>query len=412
MPGGSRYGVEQRLYAHAFLARCFFYLPILVHHIVGGLEDAGIARSHLVSMSILALFSVGIVFAEYPSGVFADWAGRARSLVLGSLLHAVGLVPYLIPSSPLALAIGQLIIGVGAAFRSSADTALLHAHLETVGEERRYASALARLRFWNLAGLIASCAVGGALYAVSPQLVFGLSSAAGVLSALPLIGLEERREARERTSYMHVLRESLHETRRNRRVQALVLLGGVGTTYFLFAFWATQAYLVETGTPPELMGYLIALLMVLQAATMPLSARVGSDPTSNARSFPILLVGLPLAFLAVAGAGAAGLRLSGALVLIVASACHILYRNAVNVKLQVLVRDSVRASIVSLESWAGSLWYVVFFPLGGWLIDAGGIGAGYAGIAAVVAATALPLLALARRRGVWHDDPARDASGE
>lgn len=412
MPAGPAARVTARLYTHAVLGRCFFYLPVLVHHLVGGLEEAGIARDHMASMSILALFSVGIALAEYPSGVFADWAGRGRALIAGSLLYAVGLLLYLIPASPLAFAVGQLMIGVGTAFRSSADTALLHAWLESSGEGLRYGAALARLRLWNLVGLIGSSAIGGALYTVSPALVFGLSAAAAVASALPLLGLKEQRETHLRRGYAQVLRESLHETRRNLKVQALVLLGGAGTTYFLFAFWATQAYLVETGTAPHLMGYAVALLMVLQAATMPVSARIGSFDRTNERSFPVLLVGLPAAFLVVAATGGAGLWLPGALALIAASACQVLYRNAVNVRLQALVPDSVRASVVSLESWVGSLWYMVFFPLGGWLIDTGGVGSGYAGIAVFVAATTLPFLSLARRRGVWRAGSPHGATGE
>lgn len=412
MPEDRTVRVTARLYAHAALGRCFFYLPVLVHHLVTGLEEAGVARDHMASMSILALFSVGIALAEYPSGVFADWAGRARSLVVGSLLYAVGLLLYLIPASPLAFALGQLTIGVGTAFRSSADTALLHASLESSGQGLRYGAALARLRLWNLVGLIGSSAIGGALYAVSPALVFGLSAVAMLMSAVPLLGLEETREIHHRRGYAQVLRESVDETRRNQKVQALVLLGGAGTTYFLFAFWATQAYLVETGTAPHLMGYAVALIMVLQAATMPVSARVGSFDRSNERCFPILLVGLPIAFFTVAAAGGAGLWLPGALALIAASACQVLYRNAVNVRLQVLVPDTVRASVVSLESWVGSLWYMVFFPLGGWLIDTGGVGGGYAGIAVFVAATALPFLSLARRRGVWRAGSPHGATGE
>jgi hypothetical protein len=48
-----------------------------------------------------------------------------------------------------------------------------------------------------------------------------------------------------------------------------------------------------------------------------------------------------------------------------------------NVRLQQLVPDAVRASIVSLESWLGSLLYVPVFPIGGALLDAWGLDGGY-----------------------------------
>jgi len=39
-------------------------------------------------MSTLVIFSIGILLAEDPSGVCADWAGRKRALALSCLLHA------------------------------------------------------------------------------------------------------------------------------------------------------------------------------------------------------------------------------------------------------------------------------------------------------------------------------------
>jgi hypothetical protein len=79
-----------------------------------------------------------------------------------------------------------------------------------------------------------------------------------------------------------------------------------------------------------------------------------------------------------------------------------LFRTLVNVRLQQLVPDAVRASIVSLESWIGSLLYVPVFPIGGALLDACGIDGGYLAIAVLVLLPSVLLYVLARRHGVWH----------
>jgi MFS family permease len=394
---------ERRLYLHAFGARSLFFLPVLIQHIVGELSSAGIERGQLISMSILSLFAVGIIVAEYPSGLFADWAGRTRSLVVGSALYAGGVLLYLIPGSILAFGLAQFLLGVGAAFQSGADSALLHARLDHAGDLERYPGCLARLRFSNLSGIVVAGALGGMLYAESPASVFVLTSLASLLSLLPLLGMDEGPVTDHPRRFGQVLRESLGEMRRNTRCQALVLLGGIVTPYFIFCFWATQSYLVEIGAPPALMGYTIAGIALLQAATMPLSSVLGWSPVRQARATALLAVGLAGAFVGVAVAQRAHSPVAGALTLVAGSACLMLYRNLVNMRLQGLIPDAVRASIVSFESWLGSVWYAFFFPIGGWLIDTGGLEGGYTGLAVIVVLTALPLLLLARRRGTWSD---------
>jgi hypothetical protein len=67
---------ERRLCVFSFVRTVWFYMPVLVHHIVVELRAAGADQPHALAMSTLVIFSIGILLAEYPSGVFADWAGR------------------------------------------------------------------------------------------------------------------------------------------------------------------------------------------------------------------------------------------------------------------------------------------------------------------------------------------------
>lgn len=77
-----------------------------------------------------------------------------------------------------------------------------------------------------------------------------------------------------------------------------------------------------------------------------------------------------------------------------------LFRNLVNIRLQPLVPDGVRASMTSLETWAGALYYAAFFPVAGWLLDTAGPVNGYVWIATIVVLTAAPLLVAARHERI------------
>jgi hypothetical protein len=85
---------EQRLCVFSFVQTVWFYIPVLVHHLVVELRAAGAEQPHALAMSTLVIFSLGILLAEYPSGVFADWVGRKHALALSCLLHAAGMVIY------------------------------------------------------------------------------------------------------------------------------------------------------------------------------------------------------------------------------------------------------------------------------------------------------------------------------
>lgn len=182
---------ERRLYVFTFVRAVWFYLPVLVHHIVGELRDAGAEQPHTVAMSTLVIFSVAMLVAEYPSGVLADWAGRKRALALSCVLNLIGASIYVLSSSLLALFTGQFVFGLSAAFRSGSDSALLHSHLERAGVPERYSAALARLRIASNSGIVTGCFTGGLLYAWWPPAVFVGTALFSLAALVPLYSLEE-----------------------------------------------------------------------------------------------------------------------------------------------------------------------------------------------------------------------------
>ncbi len=390
---------ELRLYFHALSGRAFFYIPVLVLHVQDRLAAAGVEQANAATMGVLAFFAVGIAVAEYPSGVFADWAGRSRSLVVGSVLYAFASLLLWWDGPLWLLALSQLLLGVASAFRSGADTALLYSSLSARGALDRYPGALAMLRFANLAGLTLAAGLGGLLWSWHPASVFWATFVAVLIGALPLLGMPDERLAPAHPNYWALLRDSLGVLRRSRDIQLLVGIGGTGATYFVFSYWAVQAFLVEQDAAPWILGQVTMVVTLLQASTMPLSSRLARWRADSSLPFFVLLLGLTAAFGVVAVASRQTLPVLGAASIVVAAAFAPLFRNLVNVRLQPLVSDGVRASVLSLETWLGNLYYAAFFPLAGWLLDLWGPTAGYAGIGGIVAVTSVPLLiAMATRR--------------
>ncbi|MDH5675401.1 MAG: MFS transporter [Myxococcales bacterium] len=398
-------GFLLRLYLHAFVARLYFYLPVVVLHMERQLGEAGFERPRALSLSMLALISAGVILAEYPSGVLADWGGRKRTLIMAGVIQCAGILCFAVERSLLAICLAQLLIGVGTAFRSGADTSLVHSYLESRGRAPSYGTTLARLRFCNVLAMASSSACGGLLYARDPRLVFWLAAGASLLGALLLVGVREPAGERRGRPYMGVLRQSLDELRTNHAARALTLLGGVGNPYFVLAFWAAQSYLVDIETPLPWLGVTVASMSLLQGLTMPLSAYLGQSRRRTGAALSALVMLPALSFLLVAWAWWSGRPFVGTAALVLTSGCHVLYRNAVNLKLQAIVPDAVRASIVSMEAFIGSLWYLGLFPLAGWLLSSAGTGRGFFVIALLAAVSITPSLRRALRAGVFRSGP-------
>lgn len=69
--------------------------------------------------------------------------------------------------------------------------------------------------------------------------------------------------------------------------------------------------------------------------------------------------------------------------------------------------SSVRASLLSLESWAGSISYVLFFPFAGWLVDEEGSTQGWLWIAGIMLAFNIALGVWSAARGAWRRDDSQ-----
>lgn len=385
---GARPGLR-RLYAHALISRFYFYIPVLIHHTEGELTRAGAPSPAALSVSLIGVISIGVIIAEYPSGLLADWLGCKRVLLLSAAFQIVGVLLYLIPASVAAMVAAQILIGVATAFRSGADTTLLHAHLERAGLPERYGGGLARLRFFNTLAIGLAAIAGGPLYAWSPGAVFIAAAVSSALGAVLIVNLAETHRPARR-SYRQVLDQSVVAMRSDRRVRALIWLGGAGNPFFVLAYWVTQRYLIDAEFSLFGLGLTVASISLLQALTMPLSAWVARDERRLRRGLPIAAFLLPFAFALVAELWGR-YNNAGALTLVLLCGSHVLFRNIINVRLQRLVAPEVRASVVSFEAFIGALNYLALFSLGGFLLASRGLSGAFWVLAALLAAVLWPL---------------------
>ena len=115
----------------------------------------------LATVSLLiGVYSLTVIVAEFPSGVYADCHGRKNAFAVAMLLNACGIALLLAASSPAALAAAMVLMGLGRAFSSGSVDALA---LDAASDDRALARVSSRLSVLESAGLAAGSVAGALL---------------------------------------------------------------------------------------------------------------------------------------------------------------------------------------------------------------------------------------------------------
>ena len=228
-------------------------------------------------MTLQAVFSLSVVVFEFPSGYLADRIGYRASLLIGGGAWVGGWLVYAWAASFGAVTLAEIILGVGLAFMSGADRALLWVSLESTGRPGEYTRWEGRMRAAGQTSEAASSALGGWLYAIRPRLPFWLQIPTAALGFASIVALKEvpRPSAAEHHSHLgrawHVLRFTLWRESRLRAVMTLAVALGVSSFVMV---WLIQPYMRGRGIPPWWFGPLWAAAHLWLAAVSLASARV------------------------------------------------------------------------------------------------------------------------------------------
>lgn len=212
---------------------------------------------------------------EIPTGTVADFLGRRVSLMLGSIVGAVGALVYV--SYPhFAVFLGaEIIFALSYTLLSGADEALVYDSLTEIDEADTSKKVLARLEQFKLAGIMVGAAAGGFI-----AKALGLRMPL-VLQAIPMtiaffigLSLKEPPVSREKPAlsfgaYKKLLGDGVRFFRGSRILKVLTLDMVVVNAFAWIILWFYQALLQKSGVDIIYFGFVhtgmtIIEIMVLQ----------------------------------------------------------------------------------------------------------------------------------------------------
>lgn len=328
-------------------------------------QDMGMGMQEILQLK--AIYSVAIVLFEMPSGYCADRWGRKKTLVVGSILGALGFVIYSTNTIYLGFVAAEIILGLGHSFISGADTAMLYDTLDADNNAAAYLKHEGRITAGgNFAEAMAGIA-GGLLATVSlrtPFFVQAVVAASAIPAALLLKepAIEALRSKKQTIqSFFSAVRHAF--SGRLILPWILILSAVTGTATLTFA-WLVQPYFKAAGLPLALYGVLWTLLNLSVGATglfaYKLEVKLGQ---MKSMTLVVSLIGV-------------GYLLAGQFISLRAFAVLFFFYAIRGIATPILkeyinrhCQSGVRATILSLRNFIIRVNFAVIGPVLGWVVD-------------------------------------------
>lgn len=364
----------------------FFSLQFSIAFWVIFLRSRGLS---FVAIGLLeTIYHIAAFLAEIPTGIIADRWGRRTSLILGAVAALLSSALTLTTRSIPLLAVAFALAALSNAFHSGAFEAIVYDELVKEGKENEFTRKLGRLNGTFLMGSAIAAVTGGIVAEIALMLLYILNMAAEFLSLVVLTFFPEPKKNSpiHQTSPWIALRESLAFCRENRRIIGLFLLSGfIGACTTTTLFYG-QSYMREASVPLALigtLGLLTGLAAFLPArAAHTVEAKLG---WRNSLMGGFILIGGALIMIGFLP------RLSGFLPQLALLGGFLFY-NAVyeclypiiSNRLNSMIPSERRATLLSANGMAFSIFMMLVFPFFGWLGDHTGLSLGYMIIGASV----------------------------
>jgi len=322
-------------------------------------------------MLLQAIFGFTMIVLEIPSGYFSDVLGRKRTLVIGGFMHTLGWIAYAFAHDFTGFLIAEMLLGVGAAFISGTDSAMLYDTLLELNENGRAVYEEGRLLASANFSEAAASVVGGFLAIVSLQLPFYLQ----ILVILPVVPLVlmleepiEHRRSGKKAGIGEILDVVLHVVHRSRELRYMIATSSFLGAATLTLLWMYQPYWSMIGIPVGWFGIIWAVGNALVGVVSLRSAYIAKR-FGELRIMGIMIV--------VASVSALALGLVPSIWMMPFFAVFYATRGVANPiftkRINQMVDSSVRATVLSIRQLGVRLMFVAVAPSIGSIGDASGL---------------------------------------
>ena len=210
------------------------YAPIAI------LYFAEVSGSYALGMSIFSTVMLAQAIFEVPTGILSDRVGRKMTMVYGAGAAVIGMVFYAIGGTYLALVVGAIFEGLARSFYSGNNEALLFDTVTEMGERGSYQEYLGKTSSMFQFALAISAVLGSLMAAISFRIVMWVSVIPMILAFIVSLRLIEPslHSAKTGNVYSHLaqaFKHFLHNPRLRLLSIANILSYAIGEASWLFS---------------------------------------------------------------------------------------------------------------------------------------------------------------------------------
>lgn len=377
------------IYGYSFFQMFLVCIPVLVPY----WKNLGLNISEVFLLQ--GIFGAVLIIFDLPAGYIADLLGRKKTMLVGSIITALGYQILWLGTTFTHFAIFEMVVGIGLSLQSGSDVAVLFNSAELAGKKNEVGHFLSkRLSIQTFSEGIASL-LAAALSLVSLQLPVTVNAFTPWMMVAFACSIKEppseKLNSKSHLANLKLIGQALFG---HSQLLTWVIVSFVVYSFATYcAVWSLQPYWQEKGIPTHYFGLLWAANSFVTALIGFNAKRIENRIGPTKVIFVISLAPI----IGYLGLGYAG-GLLGLVFTVFFPICRglngVLFQEALNNR----IPNEIRATANSIGSLGMRSLFLIFGPLLGWMIDQHGpaeamkmVGYIFVGLFFVVAMQLLPL---------------------
>lgn len=359
-----------RLTISKFFSSFYFALPIQTLFLFA----KGLPFSQIMVLESVLL--VSIFLFEVPTGILGDKIGRKWSIIFGSICQLLAWIPWFLAGGFLLFAISFFISGIGIAFQSGSDQALIFDSLKIEGKE----SAMQKVAGRYFASMSLATACAGLMSALLLKgnnlenfyLLYEATVAMQIIGTLFLFTIKDHRHShvadtleQQPQSNLKFFIKSATEITKKPQLRKLTLLYLTTLPFSYVLIYIFQPYFQVSGVPLHWYGYAVMVASLVTTFSKSFAYKI-EQYFGVKRGLLIITVTPAILWLMM---GLIFAPMSAILIFILNDSAGNARSPVFSDYLNQQISSTNRATVLSIISVAESLYYIITRPVIGFIAD-------------------------------------------
>lgn len=339
----------------------FFSVPIMVLF----WQENGLSLTEI--MILQSIFAIFTVILEIPTGYFADIYGRKKALIIAGVVGPLAITTYSLGHNFVHFIIAEFLFALSNSFVSGTMPAFLYDTLTEINEEKKYKHVWGHLLFYGMIAMALSNVIGGFIAKI--DLRYTLYATIPFFSLMIPLALSLQEPKRHKLifekGYVRELKKIIKTTFvQNKKLRWMILYSGIIFAFNQAALWLYQPYFKLSGLDIVYFGIVFASFQLVAAFSSKYAHKL-EEKIGKRYSLIMLIFLVTVSYF----------LMSNFIFLFSFSFCYIqqfirgfkgvIITDYVNQ----LTSSHIRATVLSIENFAGKLLYATIIPLLGWVAD-------------------------------------------